>query len=662
MDNSTSSFIFGIDIGTSKSCISICFNHSKYQLCPLEYNKYYIPSIVYYDADNKAYIGYPPTNNIIHSVTRYPKKDISIPENYNAFTSILKYLRDKAIEYFSYTGDFRCIMGVPVNFNESHRQILFRICKELNIIIIRLVSEPVCAVYKLCITYPKVIVYDLGGGTLDITMLEYLNDMNIYKVEETFGNNNIGCDKINDILFQFLTNKWCLLSISDIDKINLMNEIEQKKRYISSNEIEAIQFVFENYKYLMTKSDILSLCSEWLEQCTKPLLNMLDNISENDEEVNSIVLVGSGSKFYLIMNELERIQHQYNIKLIKETSLEYLVSLGASLFAYNITNKNDSKAISLIDKCAFSISVEINYGILETIVPVNSFIPCKYTKEFTSCDASQDSIMIKLYQGVSRLVKYNTLIKEYKVQVLTDIKPKVSITIDINENHMIEVIIYEKLSGYIIQESLLTDILSNNIAQNTDNKLEELQVKMIQQLESHIQTIKIVDKHSKNIDIFENFINLILACENTFQLLDIQKIIPFNNINSESIHSESIHSESIHSESIHLESIHLESIHLESIHSESIHSESIHSEPVNELNSYYDTINERIDFFNLVGGLKTHLNDLEIVDTSKQKLSTYLNDIIKEVIELESNTSNLSEISYVTYIDKVNKYCELLTI
>ena len=504
----------GLDFGTSNCCIAILDKNKKIDFIKYN-NSFIIPTVInifnkslrfgnFNDGINicnlKRLIGH--KYNTISNFNLFPFEITNDNNNIKIYDFtldellifILTFLKNVISEYIQ--DEWTSIISVPAYFNECQRSYLWDILKKVDINCTKILNEPTCA----CISYltdksisRKILVFDLGGGTLDLTLMNIEEEF--YEVENIYGNNNLGgIDITNEISIKY-----------NID----YNKAEQLK--LNNNDI--------------TISDNLK----------NKIIFTLDKIITNKDDIDFILLVGGSSKMKII----KTIVKDYLNKIIEippiiidNTPLDFediSVAYGAALYNYNINCKT-SKDIILLDRLPISIGVDTN-GIFTPIVSRNSVIPLTITKSFTTDKDYETSININILQGEEYFSKDNLLIGSFELVDITPLLkgvPVIYITIHININGIIEVSAKERRgdNNTTIKINAL-DISNNSISKieiNNDITIHNLFDKYQYLLNLLNQLPNIKEKESilnelDNIKKYLKIYNVSLG----FDLIDINK-------------------------------------------------------------------------------------------------------------------------------------------
>ena len=400
--------IFGIDYGTTHSSIAV-FQNGNIHL--LKHNNTVKFDSTIYEKDNIYYFNKQYNFNKITKIKRYINKinmdteDVDIIINdktYKLSILINKYfdflLSIIKINFPSIT-DIKVVLTVPSYFNHHHRNFLKNILINKNVDVIRILSEPSSAVLSYYYYYPdninKVITFDEGGGTLDISVLEKMDDF--YQVIDHEGDLYLGGEDFTKDIMDFYNISW-----NEAENIKLLNDKEHIISY--SNSLNKIKNILSN---LQTR--------------------------HNFEDIDNIIMVGNGSKLQAIIDILQDL---FPNKIKQSIQQDNLVVLGAAYYGALLNkDKQLSTDIILLDSTPLSIGIETKDLNFSVIIPKNSILPAIGYKKYLPTD-DDDNITLKIFQGERGLAQDNSLIEIIEVpanpNVFIDSIYKITLKLDLN--------------------------------------------------------------------------------------------------------------------------------------------------------------------------------------------------------------------------------------
>lgn len=489
-------YIVGIDLGTTSSCVAIWRNNNL-EIIPDELGDKIIPSVIAYtnvsryignDAKNqrdlnpsnvfyeikrligrkyddslikteKEFISYNIThddkNNILLAPELKDKKTLT-PEEIQA--SILCKLKNMSSEYLK-SKVTKAVVTIPAYFNDGQRQATKDACTIAGLDCIRMINEPTAAslsyglLNKSLKTESKtnyIIVYDFGGGTLDVSLLNIKNGL--FEVIASSGNTRLGGSDFDTRLMSFCISKFKKINnITEIDKLpsislqRLRSGCEQAKKLLSTcmkTHIAVKEFYDNKDLFIqMTRTDFEKICADLFILSLKPIDDILTRCELNTNNINDIILVGG-------MTRIPKVRDLIKMRFNKEPNCsinpEEAIAAGAAIQAYMITHQTDpfSDNITLLDSTALSLGVETMGGIMDIVIPRNSTIPTDSSKLYSTDQDNTDTVTIKVFEGERTLTKDNFLVGEFDltgIELVPRGIPEIEVTFNIDENGIITV-------------------------------------------------------------------------------------------------------------------------------------------------------------------------------------------------------------------------------
>lgn len=477
--------IVGIDLGTTNSLVAIIHPDTKLPIALKDIdNTTLVPSLIHFGEHGEMNVGNQAkpflktdSKNTIYSVKRLMGKTYTDLHDASKFSYkvidnntdqlvkvqigdsffspielssfILKELKHRA-EHVLKMNVSKCVITVPAFFNDAQRQATRDAGKLAGLEVLRIINEPTAASLAYGIGTKNeesrnVAVYDLGGGTFDISILKITDG--IFDVMSTHGDTYLGGDDFDNEIAKHFTKQLGLTedelnSYSDIVSM-IRIEAENAKKQLSTNE---------NYQTQLVEKEI-SISKSEFEMMIKPLVDKTINscamaLKESElskEEIDVIVMVGGSTRVPYVKEQVSKF---FNKEVNDSVNPDEVVALGAAIQADILAGNN--KDVLLLDITPLSLGIETMGGLMDVLIPRNSKIPNKAGRQYTTQKDGQSSMRIAVYQGERDLVKDNRKLAEFNLTGIPGMPaglPKVDIQFLINADGILQVKAKELRSG-----------------------------------------------------------------------------------------------------------------------------------------------------------------------------------------------------------------------
>ncbi|MEG2028391.1 MAG: molecular chaperone DnaK, partial [Bacilli bacterium] len=451
----------GIDLGTTNSCVAVYEGGEAKVIANSEGNRT-TPSVVAFK-NNEIIVGQKAKNqmitnpNVVYSIKRLMGskekvnangKDYS-PEEISAM--ILTDLKKTAESYLGETVT-KAVITVPAYFNDAQRQATKNAGKIAGLEVERIINEPTAAALAYGLDKQdkneQILVYDLGGGTFDVSILE-LGD-GVFEVKSTSGNNKLGGDDFDEKIMDYLVSEFKKDTGVDIKKDKMaMQRIKDaaekaKKDLSGMNQTEiSIPFISQgedgplHLSVTLTKAKFEDLVEDLLESTLDPVRKALKDASIKAKDLDKILLVGGSTR---IPKVVELIKKELNIEPSKGVNPDEVVALGAAIQGGVLTGEvND---IVLLDVTPLSLGIETLGSVMTVLIPRNTTIPTSKSQVFSTAADSQPAVDIHVLQGERSMASDNKTLGRFQ---LTNIPPaprgvpQIEVTFDIDANGIVNV-------------------------------------------------------------------------------------------------------------------------------------------------------------------------------------------------------------------------------
>lgn len=432
--------IVGIDLGTTNSLVA-CFTEDGPKMIPNRLGKFLTPSIVSVDEQDQVYVGetakerqslFPDTVAATFKRSMGSTKEFQLgrkkftAEELSSF--VLRALKEDAEHYLGEPVT-EAVISVPAYFDDKRRKATKRAGELAGLKVERIISEPTAAAIAYGLyektRNTKFLVFDLGGGTFDVSILELFE--NILEVRAVAGDNYLGGEDFTEVLEKMFIQKK-ELNIDKMDRKTLTHihkQAENSKIHLSDSKETVMHCLIDGESVDLTieYSDYEKACESLLERIRKPVQRSLQDAHIKLTDIDVIVLVGGGTRLQIVRDFIIKL-----FKKFPDTSVnpDEAVALGAALQAAMKERNQAVKEVILTDVCSFTLGTEVvverGNGFFEAghfcpIIERNTVIPASRTERFYTVRDDQTKITINVLQGESRFAANNLLLGELTLTV-----------------------------------------------------------------------------------------------------------------------------------------------------------------------------------------------------------------------------------------------------
>ena len=515
--------VIGIDLGTTNSCMAYMEDGKGIIIPNAEGNKT-TPSVVAFTNDGKRLVGenakrQAVTNplNTVASIKRemgtaYRKningKDYS-PQEISAM--ILQKLKIDA-EAYLHEPVTEAVITVPAYFNDAQRQATKDAGRIAGLNVKRIINEPTAAAlaYGLENSYgQKIMVFDLGGGTFDVSIIEIGNG--VIEVLSTSGDNHLGGDDFNEIIAKYIVDEFRRIEGIDLshDQVAMqrINEAGEKAKIELSTMITTIvnlPFITntssgpKNLEVEISRAKFNELTKGLVDRVVIPMQNALNDARLTPQELNKIILVGGSSRIPAVQDKIKEITGK---EASKSLNPDECVAQGASIQGGKLSG--DIAATGKLDVTPLTLSIETMGGVATPLIERNTTVPTSHSQIFTTSANFQTQVEINVLQGERPLAKDNKSLGKFKLKKIKRAMrgvPQIEVTFDIDANGIVNVSAKDLASGN------MQSITIENTSNMSDDDIE----RAIHEAKQYEQQ----DAVTKERLVFKNEVeNLILTVE-----------------------------------------------------------------------------------------------------------------------------------------------------
>ena len=456
--------IIGIDLGTTNSCVAVLEGGQPTVIANAEGVRT-TPSVVAFSKNGERLVGESArrqaaanVDRTISSIKRHMGTDYRVkidgksysPQEISAM--ILQKLKKDAEAYLGESVD-QAVITVPAYFNDSQRQATKDAGKIAGLKVERIINEPTAAAlaYGLDNEAPqKIMVYDLGGGTFDVSIIEIGGG--VVEVIATCGDNHLGGDDFDQAVADYLIAEFRKQEGIDLSKDRMAmqrvrEEAEKAKKELSTATMANINLPFiavgpDGGKHMdinLTRAKFDELTYSLVERTRGPVETALRDAGLSASELGKVLLVGGSTRIPAVQAKVKQLT---GMEPSRSLNPDECVALGASVQGGKLAGEAGLNEILLMDVTPLSLSIETVGGIATKLIHKNATIPTRYSQVFTTAGNFQTAVEIKVLQGERHFARDNKLIGNFK---LTGIKralrgvPQIEVTFDIDANGILNV-------------------------------------------------------------------------------------------------------------------------------------------------------------------------------------------------------------------------------
>jgi molecular chaperone DnaK len=484
--------IIGIDLGTTNSCVAVMEGGKPVVIANTEGSRT-TPSVVAFTKTGERLVGEPAkrqavtnSDKTISSIKRHMGTDFRVKvddKRYSPQEISAMILQKLKADAESYLGEkvTEAVITVPAYFNDAQRQATKDAGKIAGLDVKRIINEPTAAAlaYGLDNEHEqKIMVYDLGGGTFDVSIID-IGD-GVIEVLSTSGDNRLGGDDFDERVTRYMIDEFKKSDGVDLstDKMalqRLKEAAEKAKKELSSSTTTNVNLPFitatadgpKHFDLNLTRAKFDELTHDLVERTVAPVQNALRDAGLSPSDIKKVLLVGGSTRMPSVQDKVRQLTAQEPSKTLNP---DECVAIGASIQGGKLAGDAGAGDILLLDVTPLSLSIETLGGVATKLIERNTTIPTKKSQVFSTAADNQTAVDINVVQGERQFAKDNKSLGQFRLDGIPPARrgiPQVEVTFDIDANGIVNVSAKDLGTG---REQRITITSSSNLSDNDIDK------------------------------------------------------------------------------------------------------------------------------------------------------------------------------------------------
>lgn len=426
--------VIGIDLGTTNSLVSV-FRNGKIELIPNSVGEYLTPSVVSFGDDGQVYVGKIAREMLVtHPDKTFCEFKRHMGTNYTYTVGdteykaeelsalVLRKLKEDAENYLKEEVT-EAVISVPAYFNDDKRCATKNAGQLADLKVERLINEPSAVALKhhtLNGDMENFIIFDFGGGTLDVSLVEAYDNM--VEIRAVAGDNYLGGKDFNEAIAEHFQKTYMPKETLNAEERNIvLKEAEQLKIALSSKNQASRTFYLRGKEYTMSLSnqELIHIAAYLFKKMSEPIKKVLNDSKMSWDEVDKIILVGGSSKMPVVKQYISSISE---VPVVMDENPDESIALGVGMAATIKERMGGFKDLILSDICPFSLGVEIVGGVFSPIIERNDTLPCSKSGYYITIKDYQEKLEFNIYQGESMVARENLFLGTLEINDMPKVK------------------------------------------------------------------------------------------------------------------------------------------------------------------------------------------------------------------------------------------------